>query len=33
MEKKSGKKMSRFCWQFFLEVSVFTALTVGLTLG
>jgi hypothetical protein len=29
MEQKSGKKIQPFFWQFFVEVSVFTALTVG----
>jgi hypothetical protein len=26
--KNQEKKLSIFCWQFFLEVSVFTVLTV-----
>jgi hypothetical protein len=29
MSKKSGKKTSLFFWRIFLEVSVFTGLTVG----
>jgi hypothetical protein len=29
MEQKSGNKIQLFFWQFFLEVSVFMALTVA----